>query len=78
MALGFGWLTFVRALRASLRLCSARERRFVLGVCAALVAVLVQGVFDTIGIVQMCFVWIPYTALALASANAGLREPAAS
>ena len=71
-ALGFGWSTFVRALRIRLRARSARERRFALGVCAALVAVLVQGLFDTIGIVQMCFVWIPYTALALASASAGL------
>ncbi len=75
----FGWVTFVRAIRARLRVRSARERRFVLGVCAALVAVLVQGVFDTIGIVQMCFVWIPYTALALASASASPAElPAAS
>ena len=37
----------------------------------ALVAVLVQGVFDTIGIVAMAFVWIPYTALALAAAARG-------
>jgi hypothetical protein len=47
-----------------------------LGVCAGLFAALVQGVFDTIGIVQMSFVWIPYTALALAAADAGLPADA--
>ena len=79
VALCFGWATFVRAVSARLRLRPAPERRFALGVCAALVAVLVQGVFDTIGIVQMCFVWIPYTALALASARANpARERSAS
>jgi O-antigen ligase len=76
-AAGFGWVTYVRAIGSRLRLRTARERRFVLAVCAALVAVLVQGVFDTIGIVQMCFVWIPYTALALASAGSGLAHEAA-
>jgi hypothetical protein len=40
-----------------------------LGVCAGLLAVLTQGVFDTIGVVDMAFVWIPYTALALAAAE---------
>lgn len=77
VAFGYGWARFVRALRGRLPERSPRERRFVLGVCAALIAVLVQGIFDTIGIVQMCFVWIPYTALALASADSGLRELAA-
>jgi O-antigen ligase len=77
-AAAFGWVTFVRSIRARLRMRTAPERRFVLAVCAALVAVLVQGVFDTIGIVQMCFVWIPYTALAVASASAGLAQEAVS
>jgi hypothetical protein len=34
-----------------------------------LLATLVQGLFDTVGIVQMTYVWIPYTALALAAAD---------
>ncbi len=71
-ALVFGAVTFVRAIRADVRARSAPERRFVLGVCAALVAVLVQGLFDTVGIVEMTFVWIPYAGLALAAARWGL------
>jgi len=71
-ALGLGWLRFGRTIRRNLPARTARERRFVLGVCAALVAVLVQGVFDTIGIVAMTYVWIPYMALALAAAEKGL------
>ncbi len=72
LAFLYGWTRFVRAMRTLLRARPPRARRFALGVCAALIAVLVQGIFDTIGIVQMCFVWIPYTALALAGASAGL------
>ena len=68
----YGWTRFLRAMRTGLRLRSPRERRFALGVCAALVAVLVQGIFDTIGIVQLTFVWIPFMALGLAVAQRGL------
>jgi len=70
-AFAYGAVCFTRAIRVRLRPACVRRRRFVLGVCAALIAVIVQGLFDTIGIVQMCFVWIPYTALALASAESG-------
>ncbi|GAC1299344.1 MAG: hypothetical protein NVSMB19_03280 [Vulcanimicrobiaceae bacterium] len=69
VACGYGWWRFGRAMRAGLRSLPRAERTFALGVCAALVAVLVQGLFDTIGVVQMAFVWIPYTALALAAAR---------
>jgi O-antigen ligase len=69
-ACGYGWWRFVRAIRPALRVAPPARRKFALGVCAALVAVLVQGVFDTIGIVEMAFVWIPFTALALAAARA--------
>ena len=71
-ALIFGWARCVRAIRRDVRRRTPAERRFVLGVCAALVAVLVQGVFDTIGIVAMTYVWIPYLGLALAAAERGL------
>ena len=67
-----GCARFGRAIRRDLRRRATAERRFVLGVCAALVAVLVQGLFDTIGIVAMTYVWIPYLALALAAAEHGL------
>ncbi|MDQ2908834.1 MAG: hypothetical protein M3R44_05710 [Candidatus Eremiobacteraeota bacterium] len=70
-ALLFGVVQFVRAIRRGLRERTRNERRFALGVCAALVAVLVQGLFDTVGIVEMTFVWIPYTGLALAAALGG-------
>ncbi len=70
-AFAFGTARFTRSVRAGLRVRTPRERRFVLGVCAALIAVLVQGLFDTVGIVQMSFVWIPYTALALGAAESG-------
>jgi O-antigen ligase len=72
VALGVGWLVFVRAMRGALANAPAASRRFALGVAAGLVAVLVQGVFDTIGVVQVTFVWIPLTALALAGATNGL------
>ena len=72
LAVALGWTWFVRAIRRDLRERTPAERCFVLGVCAALVAVLVQGLFDTIGIVAMTYVWIPYMALALAAAQRGL------
>jgi O-antigen ligase len=68
----WGWLRLGRELAATLRARPARERAVGLGACAALVAGFVSGLFDTIGVVQMSFVWIPYAAFALASADAGL------
>ena len=67
-----GWLRFGRAFRASVGALDRDGRRFAYGVAAGLVAVLVQGLFDTIGVVAMAFVWIPYTGLALAAAASGL------
>ncbi len=64
-AFACGWWCFVRTMRGRLRSSAYPQRMLGLGACAALVAVLVQGFFDTIGIVEMTFVWIPYTALAL-------------
>jgi O-antigen ligase len=69
-----GWIWFVRSIRAELTRASPAARRFALGVCAGFVAVLVQGVFDTVGVVAMAFVWIPFTALGLAAARYGLGE----
>jgi len=40
--------------------------------------VLVQGIFDTVGVVEMSFVWIPYTGLALAAARIGFPERSAA
>jgi O-antigen ligase len=68
-ALVYGWWRIAVALRAALARRPPRERLLALGICAGLCATLVQGIFDTIGIVAMCFVWIPFTALALASAQ---------
>jgi len=78
VAFGYGWLLVGRSVANSLAARPRRERVLALGVCAALVAVLVQGIFDTIGIVQMTFVWIPYSALALAAARSGLPEAEAA
>ena len=72
VALALGWWAFARSLRRELAAAGPSARRFGLGVGAGLVAVLVQGLFDTIGVVQVTFVWIPLTALALAGASAGL------
>jgi len=76
LALGLGWVAFARALGR--RAPGGPDPRLAFAVCAGLAATLVQGIFDTIGIVQMTFVWIPYTALALAAAEAGIApaEPA--
>ncbi len=78
VACAYGWWRFGRAMRARLHGRSRDERRLALGVCAGLVAVLVQGIFDTIGVVQMAFVWIPFTALALATAADTEAAPGAS
>jgi O-antigen ligase len=72
IAAGYGWWRIGAAIREALRRRMPRERMLAIGVCAGLCAALVQGIFDTVGIVQMCFVWIPYTALALAAAEHGL------
>lgn len=72
IAAGYGWWRIGAAIREALRRRTPRERMLAIGVCAGLCAALVQGIFDTVGIVQMCFVWIPYTALALAAAEHGL------
>jgi O-antigen ligase len=71
-AAAFGWLRFSRAFRAGVRTLDPRGRRFAFGVAAALVAVLVQGFFDTVGVVEVAFVWIPFAGLALAAAASGL------
>jgi O-antigen ligase len=63
----FGWLRFAADFRRRLAAAAGSERRLALGVCAGFVALAVSGVLDTIGIVQMTFVWIPYSALALAA-----------
>ncbi len=69
VAFGYGWWRFARSMRSRLRACAKPARVLGLGICAALVAVLVQGIFDTIGVVEMAFVWIPFAALALGSAT---------
>jgi len=66
-----GWLWFARELRRRLARAPERNRRAALAVCAGLIAILWAGLFDSIGVVQMTFVWIPYTALALALAADG-------
>lgn len=70
----WGWVHFGRAVARSLAERPQRERLVSLGTCAALVAILVSGIFDTIGVVQMTFVWLPFCALAFAAAQT--RNPA--
>jgi O-antigen ligase len=67
-----GWTIFAATVRHSLATAGRARRRLALALCAALGATLVQGLFDTIGVVELTFVWIPYTALALAAARYGL------
>lgn len=76
VAAGYGWARFARAFRAGVRALDPAGQRFALGVAAAIVATLVQGLFDTIGVVEMAFVWIPFAALGLAAAAHGLPEAA--
>jgi O-antigen ligase len=75
-AAGYGWVRFARAFRTGVRTLDPAGRRFAFGVAAAIVATLVQGLFDTIGVVEMAFVWIPFAGLGLAAAAAGLPEAA--
>jgi O-antigen ligase len=69
-----GWYWYARAVRRDLAGATPAGRRFALGVCAGFVAVFVQGAFDTVGVVALTFVWIPFTALGLAAARYGLGE----
>ncbi len=66
-AAAYGWVRFAEVVRRRLPLANPADRALALGVCAGFVALAVSGIFDTIGIVQMTFVWIPYSALALAA-----------
>jgi O-antigen ligase len=66
----WGWLRIGRAFLARLRQREARDRFVPLGICAALLSSLISGIFDTIAVVEMTFVWLPYAAFALASADA--------
>ena len=67
-----GWTIFARAVYRSLARAEPRRKRLGLALCAAFVATFAQGMFDTVGVVVTTFVWIPYTALALAAARHGL------
>ncbi len=67
-----GWLRFGHAFRSGVRGLGPRDRAFAMALAAGLVAVLVHGLFDTVGVVETAFVWIPCTALALAAAASGL------
>jgi hypothetical protein len=73
-AAAFGWVRFVAVVRRRLPLVAPADRALALGVCAGFVALAVSGVLDTVGIVQMTFVWIPYTALALGALGEPLGE----
>ncbi len=68
LAFAAGLFAFARSLARAVTLGSG-DRRLAFAICAGVAATLVQGIFDTIGIVQMTFVWIPYSALALAAAE---------
>lgn len=69
-----GWWWYVRAVRRDLAFAAPAARRFALSICAGFVAVFVQGAFDTVGVVALTFVWIPFSALGLAAARYGLGE----
>jgi O-antigen ligase len=68
LAFAAGAFAFGRAIARVSRGRPAAAR-LPLAICAGLLATLVQGLFDTVGVVQMTFVWIPYAALALAAAD---------
>jgi putative inorganic carbon (hco3(-)) transporter len=71
-ALVFGWWRFVVALRARLR-PDATHGVVALGIAAGLAGTWVQGLIDTVSIV-LFGLWLPFMALALASA--GHERPA--
>lgn len=66
----FGWFRFAADVRLRLARGPGGQRSLAIGVCAGLIALAVSGLTDTIGVVQMTFVWIPYSALALAASEA--------
>lgn len=70
-----GWRRFARLLRTDLRAAPPSNRLVAIGICAGLVGTLVQGLFDTVGVVEETFTWIPFMGLALAVARAPARRP---
>jgi hypothetical protein len=71
IAVAAGWIAFGRSVRQAVRFAPPATRRFGLAVCAGLVGNGVQGAVDLAGAVQLVFVWLPFTALALVAARYG-------
>ena len=67
------WWTFVRTAKAELRNAAPAHRTLALAIMAGLVATWTQGLFDFVQVLVLgC--WLPFMALALASARHGLVE----
>lgn len=70
----FAWGRFIVVLRERLRRATPTARALSLAIAAGLLGTWVQGLIDTVSVV-IFGLWLPFMALALASAASGLGEP---
>jgi O-antigen ligase len=77
-AIAFGWWRMGRAIRERYRRADARTRRITACLCAGLVGRFAHGAVDLVGVLEVAFVWIPFSALALALAEHGWTHDPAS
>ena len=70
-AIAYGWTVFGKRVQVLLTGADARKQRFTYALAAGLVATFIHGLVDSIGVVEIVFVWVPLMALTLASARFG-------
>jgi O-antigen ligase len=76
-AIAFGWWYIGRAIRAAYVRAGAPARRLTVCICAGLIGRFAHGLVDLVGVLEVAFVWIPFSALALAVARDGIGDDGA-
>jgi O-antigen ligase len=74
VAIAFGWWRMGRAIRTAYVRADGPTRRLVVCVCAGIAGRFVHGFVDLVGVVELTFFWIPFSALALAVARDGIAK----
>ena len=72
-AIAYGWTVFGRLMARLLDGADRGRRTFALALSAGLLATAVHGLVDSIGVVEIVFVWTPLMALTAAAARYGLE-----
>jgi O-antigen ligase len=71
VAIVVGWLGIGRAIADAARDTDERSRALVVCIAAGLAGRFAHGLVDLVGVLELAFVWVPFTALALAVARSG-------